>query len=158
MRKHFKRWFQYIFKSFLSLFSLRKLVKFMNWRYERKCSSLIKFQTFFRRVNRSPWYEFPILFLVYFIKAHPGHCIIGNILQMWSLLINGVEMPQGFRATTRRLFTFNHSRNILVLIWLTSEGWTVKSNMEPPCGFEPGTLGLVIESSNHKALSLLDYV
>ena len=70
-------------------FSLGKLVKFMNWRYELKCLRLIKFQIFFRRLNRSLWNKFPILFLVGHRFSHEAETLTmspnfnndGNIFQ-----------------------------------------------------------------------------
>ena len=54
-------------------------------------------------------------------------------------------------ATSRRQFTFYHlsSQKFLVLILPTSEGLKAESTLEPPSGFEHGTLGLEIQRLNH---------
>ena len=48
------------------------------------------------------------------------------------------------------------SQKLLVLIWSTSEGWKAESTVEPPSGFEHGTLGLGIQRLNIR--SLLHYL
>ena len=45
------------------------------------------------------------------------------------------------------------SQKFLVLIWLTMEWWKAELNMEPPKGFEHGTLGLGIQQLNHYAIA-----
>ena len=65
--------------------------------------------------------------------------------------MDGVQLPQGYRATTRRKFTFYNlsSQKLLVLIWLTSKGWKVELTLEPPGCFKHGTPGLGIQHLNH---------
>ena len=54
-------------------------------------------------------------------------------------------------ATSRRQFTFLplSSQKFLVLILSTSSGWKAELTLEPPIGFEHGTLGLGIQHLNH---------
>ena len=46
------------------------------------------------------------------------------------------------------------SQEFLVLIWSISEGWKIESTLEPPVGFEPGTLGLGIQRPEHWVIAL----
>ena len=40
-------------------------------------------------------------------------------------------------------------QEVLVLIWVTSEGWKAESTLEPPNGFEPWTPGIGVQCPNH---------
>ena len=59
--------------------------------------------------------------------------------------MDGVQLPQGYRATSSLL----SSQKFLVLILSTSERWKGESTLEPPSGFEHGTPGLGIQRLNH---------
>ena len=65
----------------------------------------------------------------------------------------GVQLSQGYRAlqVDSLLFTIQFSgfQEFLVLNWSTLEGWNAELALEPPSGFEPGTLGLEIQGLNH---------
>ena len=67
-----------------------------------------------------------------------------------------VQLPQGYRAMTRKQFTFFtvSFQIFLVLIWLTLEGWKAESTLEPASGFELGTPGLGIQRLNNHIISL----
>ena len=58
-----------------------------------------------------------------------------------------VQLAQGYRAITRRRFTFVSlsSQKLLVLTWATSQEWKAESTLEPPNGFEHGTRGFGIQ-------------
>ena len=61
-----------------------------------------------------------------------------------------VQLPQGYRATRRRQFTFYQSfQKFLGLIWSTSDGWKAESSLEPQSGFEHGMSGLGIQRLSH---------
>ena len=68
----------------------------------------------------------------------------------------------GWGATVSRLQSHYEERvyflplspqEVLVLIWLNSEGWNAESTLEPPNSFEPGTPGLGIQRPNHQAIA-----
>ena len=60
--------------------------------------------------------------------------------------MDGVQLPQGYRATTRRqfLFTFLPGTNFIYLERIKGE-----LTLEPPAGFEPRTPWLEIQHLNH---------
>ena len=72
----------------------------------------------------------------------------------------------GWGSTVSRLYRGHYeetiyflprsSQKLLVLIWSSSEGWKAESTVEPPSGFEHGTLGLGIQRLNVR--SLLHYL
>ena len=67
--------------------------------------------------------------------------------------MDGLQLPQGYRATLRRQFTFYllSSQKFLALILPTLEGWKAESTLEFASGFEHGTPGLGIQHLNHYA-------
>ena len=67
--------------------------------------------------------------------------------------MDGLQLPQGYRATSRRKFTFYllSSQKFLALILPTLEGWKAESTLELASGFEHGTPGLGIQHLNHYA-------
>ena len=65
--------------------------------------------------------------------------------------MDGVQLSQGYRATTRRQFTFLplNPQEYLVLISSILERRKVESTLEPLGDFEPGTNGLGTQQLNH---------
>ena len=57
---------------------------------------------------------------------------------LWPLFMDRVQLPQDYRATTRRQFT-----------WLTSERWKAELPWESTSGFEHRTHGLGIQHLNY---------
>ena len=55
--------------------------------------------------------------------------------------MDGVQLPQGYRATTRKQFTF-YNWVLRYYLCSTSEGWQVESTLEPPSDFEHDAPGL----------------
>ena len=64
--------------------------------------------------------------------------------------MEGIQLSQGYRATTRRHFYFfsQSPQEFLIPILLTSEGRKDELTLEPPSGFELGTPGLGVECLN----------
>ena len=55
---------------------------------------------------------------------------------LWPHFMDGVQHSQGYRATTRRHFTFyQFPQQFLVQNWSTSEGWKAKLTLEPLSGW-----------------------
>ena len=64
--------------------------------------------------------------------------------------MDGVQLPQGYSYFEEAVYFLPFSsQKVLVLILSTLEGWKAESTLEPPSGFEHGTLGLVIQRLNH---------
>ena len=71
---------------------------------------------------------------------------------LWLLFMDGVQLSQGYRATTRRVYFLRLSQQeVMELTWSISEGRKDVSILEASCGFEPRTPGLGIQCSNHEA-------
>ena len=55
--------------------------------------------------------------------------------------MDGVQLPQGYSHFEEAVYFLPFSsQKSLVLILSTSEGWKAGSTLEPPSGFEHGTL------------------
>ena len=68
----------------------------------------------------------------------------------WPLFMDGVQLLQGYSHFQEAVYFLQLSpQQFLVLILSTSEGWKAESTLEPPGGFENGTLGLGIQRLNH---------
>ena len=66
------------------------------------------------------------------------------------ILMDGVQLPKGYSHFEEAVYFLPFSSHKFpVLILSTSEGWKVESTLEPPSGFEHGTLGLGIQRLNH---------
>ena len=79
-----------------------------------------------------------------------------NVLKitLWPLFIDGVKLPQGYRATTMRLHYLPVSpQEYLVLISSISAGRKVESTLVLLSDFEPGTPELGIQRLNHWAIA-----
>ena len=64
--------------------------------------------------------------------------------------MDGAQVPQGLSHFEEAVYFLPlSSHKSLVLILPTSEGWTAESSLEPPSGFEHGTLRLEIQRLNH---------
>ena len=74
-----------------------KAYGFVNKRY----ISISKFR-FIVQIYSSSWVLFTVLFIFYFFKKEA----------LWPLLMDGIQMPQGYTATTRRHLTFYHYATI----------------------------------------------
>ena len=69
---------------------------------------------------------------------------------LWPFFMDGVQLPQGYSHFEEAVhFLPLSSQKFLVLILSTSERWKAESTLEPPNGFERGTLGLGIQCLNH---------
>ena len=79
---------------------------------------------------------------------------------LWSLFMDGVQLPQGYSHFEEAVYFLPFSsQKFLVLILLTSEGWKAESTLEPPNGFEHGTAGLGIQHLNQYSIFfVLDFV
>ena len=55
--------------------------------------------------------------------------ILKNLKNLWSLFMDGVQLPQGYSHFEEAVYFF---------ILLTSDGWKAKLTLEPPSGFEHG--------------------
>ena len=53
--------------------------------------------------------------------------------------MDGVQLPQGYRATTKRQFTFYHY--VPKNSWYSFDQPRKDESLEPPIGFEQGTPG-----------------
>ena len=63
--------------------------------------------------------------------------------------MDGVHLHQGWSHFKEAVYFLPLSpQKFLVLTLSTLEGWKAKSTMEPPSGFEHGTLGLGIQHLN----------
>ena len=69
--------------------------------------------------------------------------------------MDGVQLTQGCKATTRRQLTFYHkvSRNSWYSSDQTCKNESSQSTLEPPSGFEHGTPRLGIQRLNHYAIA-----
>ena len=57
-----------------------------------------------------------------------------------------IHLPQGYSHFEEAVYFLPlSSQKFLVLILSTLEGWKAESTLEPPCGFEHGSLGLGIQ-------------
>ena len=64
--------------------------------------------------------------------------------------MDGVQLLQGYSNFEEAVYFLPFSsQKFLVLILSTSEGWKAELTLEPPSGFEHGTLGLGIQHLNH---------
>ena len=64
--------------------------------------------------------------------------------------MDGAQVPQGLSHFEEAVYFLPlSSHKSLVLILPTSEGWTAEPTLEPPSGFEHGTLRLEIQRLNH---------
>ena len=70
---------------------------------------------------------------------------------LWPLFMDGVQLSQSYRATTRRQFTRSswYSFNQL-------QGWKAELTSEPPSIFKPGTPGFGIQCLNHWEINKLN--
>ena len=73
--------------------------------------------------------------------------------------MDGVQLPQGYGHFEEAVYFLPlSSQKFLVLILSTSEGWKAELTLEPPSGFELGTLGLGIQRLNHFIKTWIMYV
>ena len=69
-------------------------------------------------------------------------------ITLWPLLMDGVQLSQGYRATTRRQFIF-------LLLWSSWYSFDRPRKderqffLKPPSGFKPGAPGLGLQHLNH---------
>ena len=65
--------------------------------------------------------------------------------------MDGVQLPQGYRATSRRQVTFYHQvpRKSYYSFNRPRKDEKAESNMEPPSGFEHRIPGLGVQRLNH---------
>ena len=64
--------------------------------------------------------------------------------------MDGVQLPQGYSHFEEAVYFLPlSSQTFMALILSTSEGWKVKSMLEPHSSFEHGTPGLGIQHLNH---------
>ena len=69
---------------------------------------------------------------------------------LWPLFMDGDQLPQCYSHFKEVVYFLPFSsQKFLVLISSTSEGWKAESTLQPPSGFEHGTLGLGIQCINH---------
>ena len=81
-----------------------------------------------------------------------------NLKTLWPLFMDGVQLCQGYKTTTRRQFTFYHS--VPRSSWYSTDWpWKDKRLSWPwsqPSGFEPLTRGLGIQCLNFLAPGCAD--
>ena len=63
--------------------------------------------------------------------------------------MDGVQLLQGYRATTRRQFAFYNKVPSEIL-----ETWKAALTLEPPSGFEHRNPGLVIQHLGHRSIKI----
>ena len=78
--------------------------------------------------------------------------IIIIIIILWLLFMDGVQLSQSYRNTTRRKFTFYHL--VPISSWY-SFNRPRKDERLPASGFEFGTPGFGIQHLNYQAIALM---
>ena len=75
-----------------------------------------------------------------YLSRCPSICC-KNFKNVWFNFLEGVQLSQGYRVTTRKVYFLPlSSQKFLVLNWWNSEGWKAELTLQPPSGFEPKTL------------------
>ena len=72
---------------------------------------------------------------------------------LWPFFMDGVKLYQGYRATTKRQFTFTIKSlgvpHTHLVTWSASEGWKAGLTFEPPSSSKPENSGFRIQCPNH---------